>query len=109
MAMKSPAIIATFMYVQKASVGVVNTSFMSIFVSGRWMNFMMVRGEVQGDAEADGRWDEAPDDAGAELRQVIEERHLAVVDVAHHHSVTKCRSCPTPRPAAKPSRIARVT
>ena len=41
MAMKSPAIIATFMYVQKASVGVVNTSFMFILVSGRWMNFIM--------------------------------------------------------------------
>ena len=35
MAMKSPAIIATFMYVQKASVGVVKTSFVSILMIGR--------------------------------------------------------------------------
>ena len=78
-------------------------------------------GEEQRDHQPDAGPDQAPHDAGAELAQVVQERHLpeAVVFlglgrlchlfVGHHHSVRKCRSWPTPRPAWKPSAIACVT
>src|SRR3990172_9293060 len=71
------------------------------------------------DDETHARGAQAPHDPRAELAQVGHERHLAEgalllgigrrLRVGHHHSVRKCRSAPTPRPRAKPSRMARVT
>ena len=116
-AMNSPMIIATFMYVQKASVGVVKTS--SVL---RWRERKRITLVVKYSAMP------RPTPAGIRL-QMMRVRSsvrcskndilpassspgvpaLAIGSIAHHHSAMKCRSWPTPRPASKPSRIARVT
>src|SRR5204862_3720473 len=72
-----------------------------------------VLAERQRDHRADEERREGADDPDAELAEVLQERHLAVVDDPRHappyQPVTKCRSAPTPRPAWHPSRIAAVT
>src|SRR5206468_2193436 len=62
------------------------------------------------DDEADQQAVETAHDPDPELPEVLEERHL-VADRAerHYQLVTKCLRTPTPRPAAKPSRMAAVT
>src|SRR5438309_3898716 len=67
--------------------------------------------EDQRGDEPDEERQEAPHDPGAELPEVLHERHPALVHALRHpyQPVTKCRSVPTPRPAWNPSRIAAVT
>ena len=39
--------------------------------------------EIQADAKGDGERQKAPEQAAAQLNQMIEQRHFAVVDIAH--------------------------
>ena len=110
---------ATFIHVQKASVGEVKTRSVFIPTSGREMKRMT--GSVMKTAMT------RPTPAAATLHMMrvrssprcsmndILPRPRSVLRirigllVGHHHSVRKCRSAPAPRPRAKPSRMARVT
>ena len=104
MEMKMARTMATFIQVQKASVGEVNTSSVCIFASGLEMKRMA--GSVTKNAmTSPTSRAQRPHDARAQLAQVLHERHLAEgallleigggLLVGHHDSVRKCSALST--------------